>query len=93
MCGQKGKVHLGPNVSSFAHDHGCMVIGSGAMAAYEYYYYYLKTMDILFFFKFQIKLMSTSKFISVLIKKVHINPSRGHLLVKCFEELSSFEVV
>ena len=33
MSGQKGKVHLGPNVSSSAHDHGCMVNGSGAMAA------------------------------------------------------------
>ena len=33
MSGQKGKVHLGPNVSSFAHDFGCVVNGSGAMAA------------------------------------------------------------
>ena len=33
MSGQKGKVHLGPNVSSSAHDRGCMVNGSGAMAA------------------------------------------------------------
>ena len=31
--GQKGKVHLGPNVSSSAHDRGCVVNGSGAMAA------------------------------------------------------------
>ena len=30
---QKGKVHLGPNVSSSAHDHGCVVNGSDAMAA------------------------------------------------------------
>ena len=30
---QKGKVHLGPNVSSSAHNHGCVVNGSGAMAA------------------------------------------------------------
>ena len=30
---QKGKVHLGPNVSSFAHYRGCVVNGSGAMAA------------------------------------------------------------
>ena len=30
---QKGKVHLGPNVSSFAHDRGCVVNGSGAKAA------------------------------------------------------------
>ena len=27
------KVYLGPYVSSIAHDHGCMVNGSGAMAA------------------------------------------------------------
>ena len=33
MSGQKGKVHLGPNVSSSTHDRGCMVNGSGAMAA------------------------------------------------------------
>ena len=33
MSGQKGKVHLGPNVSSSAHDRGCVVNGSGAMAA------------------------------------------------------------
>ena len=33
MSGQKGKVHLGPNVSSSAHHHGCVVNGSGAMAA------------------------------------------------------------
>ena len=33
MSGQKGKVHLGPNVSSSAHYHGCVVNGSGAMAA------------------------------------------------------------
>ena len=31
--GQKGKVHLGPNVSSSAHYRGCVVNGSGAMAA------------------------------------------------------------
>ena len=30
---QKGKVHLGPNVSSSAHYRGCVVNGSGAMAA------------------------------------------------------------
>ena len=30
---QKGKVHLGPNVSSSAHHRGCVVNGSGAMAA------------------------------------------------------------
>ena len=33
MSGQKGKVHLGPNASSSAHDRGCVVNGSGAMAA------------------------------------------------------------
>ena len=33
MSVQKGKVHLGPNVSSSAHDRGCVVNGSGAMAA------------------------------------------------------------
>ena len=33
MSGQKGKVHLGPNVSSSAHYCGCVVNGSGAMAA------------------------------------------------------------
>ena len=35
MSGQKGKVYLGPNASSSAHDHGCVVNinGSGAMAA------------------------------------------------------------
>ena len=33
MSGQKGKVHLGPNVSSSAHNRGCVVNGSGAMAA------------------------------------------------------------
>ena len=33
MSGQKGKVHLGANVSSSAHYRGCMVNGSGAMAA------------------------------------------------------------
>ena len=33
MSGQKGEVHLGPNVSSSAHYHGCVVNGSGAMAA------------------------------------------------------------
>ena len=33
MSGQKGKVHLGPNVSSSGHDRGCVVNGSGAMAA------------------------------------------------------------
>ena len=31
--GQENKVHLGPNVSSSAHYHGCMVNGSGAMVA------------------------------------------------------------
>ena len=31
--GQKGKVHLGPNVSSSAHYRGCVVNGSGPMAA------------------------------------------------------------
>ena len=30
---QKGKVHLSPNVSSSAHDCGCVVNGGGAMAA------------------------------------------------------------
>ena len=33
MSGQKGKVHLGPNASSSAHYRGCVVNGSGAMAA------------------------------------------------------------
>ena len=33
MSCQKGKVYLGPNVSSSAHYCGCMVNGSGAMAA------------------------------------------------------------
>ena len=33
VFGQKGKVHLGPNVSSSAHYRGCVVNGSGAMAA------------------------------------------------------------
>ena len=33
MSGQKGKVHLGPNVSSSAHYRGCVANGSGAMAA------------------------------------------------------------
>ena len=33
LSGQKGKVHLGPNVSSSAHSRGCVVNGSGAMAA------------------------------------------------------------
>ena len=33
MSGQKGKVHLGPNVSSSAHYCGCVVNGSSAMAA------------------------------------------------------------
>ena len=33
VSGQKGKVHLGPNVSSSAHYRGCVVNGSGAMAA------------------------------------------------------------
>ena len=33
MSGQKGKVHFGPNVSSSTHDLGCVVNGSGAMAA------------------------------------------------------------
>ena len=33
MSGQKDKVHLGPNVSSSTHDRGCVVNGSGAMAA------------------------------------------------------------
>ena len=28
-----GKVHLGPNVSSFAHDRVCAVNGSSAIAA------------------------------------------------------------
>ena len=28
MSGQKGKVHLGPNVSSSAHYSGCVVNGS-----------------------------------------------------------------
>ena len=33
MSGQKGKVHLGPNASSSAHYRGCVVNGSGTMAA------------------------------------------------------------
>ena len=33
MSVQKGKVHLGPNVSSSTHDRGCVVNGSGTMAA------------------------------------------------------------
>ena len=33
MSGQKGKVELGPNVSSSTHYRGCMVNGSDAMAA------------------------------------------------------------
>ena len=33
VSGQKGKVYLGPSVSSSAHYRGCMVNGSGAMAA------------------------------------------------------------
>ena len=33
MSGLKSQVHLGPNVSSSAHYRGCMVNGSGAMAA------------------------------------------------------------
>ena len=33
ISGQKGRVHLGPNVNSSPHDRGCMVNGSGAMAA------------------------------------------------------------
>ena len=33
MSGQKGKVHLGPNVSSSVHYRGCVVNGNGAMAA------------------------------------------------------------
>ena len=33
MSGQKGKVHLGPNISSSAHNLKCAVNGSGAMAA------------------------------------------------------------
>ena len=28
MSGQKGKVHLGPNVSSSAHNRGCVVNGN-----------------------------------------------------------------
>ena len=46
MSSQKGKVHLGPNVSSSAHDRGCMVTGQCIIMAvvlwqqYEYYYYY-----------------------------------------------------
>ena len=37
---QLAKVHLGPNVSSFAHDRGCMVNGIVALwQQYEYYYY------------------------------------------------------
>ena len=40
MSGQKGKVHLGPNVSSSAHHLGCVVNGSGVLwQQYEYYYY------------------------------------------------------
>ena len=48
MSGQKGKVHLGPNVSSSAHYRGCVVNGSGAMAQYEYYYYLIH----IYFFPF-----------------------------------------
>ena len=34
ISGQKGKVYLGPNVSSSsAHDCGCVVNGDGAIAA------------------------------------------------------------
>ena len=33
MSGQKGKVHLGPNESSSAHDYGRVDNGGGAMAA------------------------------------------------------------
>ena len=33
MSDQKSKVHLGPNLSSSAHDRECMVNGSGPMAA------------------------------------------------------------
>ena len=33
MSGRKGKVHIGPNVSSSAHNCGCVINGSGAMAA------------------------------------------------------------
>ena len=33
MFDQKGKVHLGPNISSSTRDCGCVVNGSGAMAA------------------------------------------------------------
>ena len=33
MSDQKGKVHLGPNVSSSTHKRGCVVNVSGAMAA------------------------------------------------------------
>ena len=31
--GHNGEVHLGTNVSSSAHDCGCVVNGGGAMAA------------------------------------------------------------
>ena len=37
---QSGKVHLGLNVSTFAHDCRCIVNGGGAWQQYEYYYYY-----------------------------------------------------
>ena len=37
---QSGKVHLGLNVSTFAHDCGCIVNSGGAWQQYEYYYYY-----------------------------------------------------
>ena len=33
ISGQRDKVHLGANVSSSAHDRGCVVNGSSAMAA------------------------------------------------------------
>ena len=33
-------VHLGLNVSSSAHNCGCVVDGGNAMAAIEYYYYF-----------------------------------------------------
>ena len=39
ISGQKGKVDLGPNVSSSVHYHGCVVDSSGAMAAIIIYIY------------------------------------------------------
>ena len=37
--GQNGKVNLGLNASSFAHNCGCMVDGDTLWQQCEYYYY------------------------------------------------------